>query len=242
MKSLVIGASAGLGRALAQRLAEAKHDLFLVASDARDLDAISRDLSHRYGVKVSYSPIDLTAPDPALLRERVFADLGGINNLFYVAGVSSMDTGAVPDELVRQTIAVNFESAVRLINVFLDDLARTTDANIVTISSVAAARGRRVNSIYGAAKRGVEAYSESLRHRLVGSPCRVQCYRAGYLQTHMIFGQQLLFPALEPSVAAQTIFNNIGTDAGLVYLPRWWFPIITVIRLLPWFVFKKLNI
>jgi NAD(P)-dependent dehydrogenase (short-subunit alcohol dehydrogenase family) len=124
----------------------------------------------------------------------------------------------------------------------LDDLAKNRGANIVGMSSVAAARGRRINSVYGAAKRGFEGYFEALRHRLADLPCRVQFYRLGYLRTRMTFGQKLLFPPLDPAEAARVIVGNLGRDMGLVYLPWWWRPIIAIIVRLPWPIYKRLNI
>jgi short-subunit dehydrogenase len=241
-RSLIVGASAGLGRALAEHLAVAGHDLFLIASDERDLAAMRDDLRIRHAAKVAILAMDLAAPEPACLRTEVLAQLGGIDNLFYVAGVSRMDADALADDVLNRLVAVNFTSGLRIINAFLADLSKNADANIVGMGSVAAARGRRMNSVYCAAKRGFEAYFEALRHRLAGLPCRVQFYRLGYLRTRMTFGQKLLLPALDPAVAAQVIAANLGKDTGLVYLPWWWRPVSAIIVRLPWPIFKRLNI
>jgi len=242
MKSLVIGASAGLGRSLAERLAGAGHDLFLVASDKRDLAAVAADLRLRFNVRVFSEAIDLLDPEPAVLRARVLEALGGIENLFYVAGQSVMDNGPRDDGEVKRLIAVNFTSGVRLVNAFLEDLARAPRGNLVGAGSCASERGRKRNSIYGAAKGGLDNYFAAMRHYLVSKPCKVQFYRLGYLATHMTFGQKLMLPALEPEAAASVIVANLGRDLGAVYLPKWWRPIMTIIRLMPWVVFKRLNI
>jgi short-subunit dehydrogenase len=242
MRSLIVGASAGLGRALAEHLAAAGHDLFLVASDQRDLVATGDDLRIRHGARLAVMSMDLTAPEPGRLRAEVMARLGGLDNLFYVAGTSLMDADVLRDDMLEDLIAVNFSSGVRVVNAFLGDLAKLPGANIVGIGSVSAARGRRLNSVYGAAKRGLEFYFEALRHRLTGMPCRVQFYRVGYLQTRMTFGQKLPFPALDPKRAALVITANLGKDAGLIYLPWWWRIIVGIVVLLPWPIFKRLNI
>jgi short-subunit dehydrogenase len=240
VRSLVIGASGGLGRALAERLAGAGHELFLVASDERDLAAQGADLALRFGVRVSHRAMDLAAPDPGALRLEVIARMGGVDHLFYVAGQSLRRAEPIEDALAQRLVAVNFGSAVRIVNAFFADM-ENRPGDIVGIGSVAAARGRRLNSLYGAAKRGLESYFEALRHRLVGRPCRVQFYRAGYLRTRMVFGQKLLFPALDPDAAAARIVANLGRDLGAVYLPWWWRPIMIVLRMLPWRVFKRLD-
>ena len=60
--AIVVGASAGLGRALAGELAAAGHDLVVVSSDARDLEALASDLRIRHGVRVVTAPSDLPPP------------------------------------------------------------------------------------------------------------------------------------------------------------------------------------
>ena len=239
--SVVIGASAGLGRALAERLAERGHSLFLVASDERDLAAAAADLRLRFRVPVTTLALDLGDCDPATLRAQSIASLGHINNLFYIAGYSTMDTGPREDEEVRRLVAINFTSAVRLVNVLLDDLIRSQHGNLVGVGSVAAIRGRKVNSIYGAAKCGLETYFAALRHYLAGKSCSVQFYRLGYLETQMTLGQNLAFPPLAPDAAAMVIVGNLGRDLGSVYLPPWWGLIAAVVRLTPWALFKRLE-
>ena len=79
MTALVVGASSGLGRALAGELARRRHDLLLVASDARDLEAVAADLNLRHGVAVRALALDLSAePDPAA---RIVAALHGMTPL-----------------------------------------------------------------------------------------------------------------------------------------------------------------
>jgi len=244
MRSLVIGATAGLGRSLTECLARNRHDLFLVSSDAGDLAPLAADLTSRYGVRAFYLACDLAAPDPAALHAEVKARLGGIENLFYIAGLSLRDRDSPPvtDETALRLVNVNLTSAVRLVNVFFAELAATPGANIVGIGSIAAVRGRSSNSIYGAAKRGLEGYFEALRHRLAGQNCRVQFYRAGYLKSDKTAGERRLLPPLEPDDAAAAIVANLGKDLGAVYLPRWWGAVAAILLLMPWAVFKRLGI
>ncbi len=242
MKSVVVGASAGLGRALAENLAEHGHELYLIASDEPDLQAIAADLRIRFGRPVAFRAIDLAEFDAAALAKDVQNAIGDPDNLLFIAGLSSpADRGPMQDELAARLMAVNFEAGVRLVNAFVPILADRPGGNIVGIGSVAAARGRRGNAVYGAAKRGLEFYFETQRHALARKPCRVQFYRAGYLKTQMTAGQKLLFPAADPADAAETIRRGLGRDIGMRYLPTWWWPICALLERLPWAIFKKLD-
>ncbi|MCX7310348.1 MAG: SDR family NAD(P)-dependent oxidoreductase [Alphaproteobacteria bacterium] len=179
MNTVIVGASAGLGRAIAERLAADGHALYLIASDAQDIEALVADLGIRFSIKVSGESLD-------------HLQAGG--------------------------------------------------GNLVGAGSVSSSRGRRTNSVYAAAKSGLETYFAAMRHYMAGSRCRVQFYRLGYIQTRMTFGQRLMFPALKPEQGADAIVKNLGRDLGAVYLPWWWWGITTIIRFLPWPIFKRLNI
>lgn len=243
MKSLVIGASAGLGRALATKLAEIGHDLHLVASDARDLVPLSRDLHLRFGGHATFSALDLNDFDVSRLHDKVMDTLGAPTSLFYIAGWSTPeDTGSMEDVIASRLVRVNMLAAIKIVNAFLPDLEYVETGNIVGIGSTAAARPRRHNSVYGAAKRGIEFYFGTLRHYLAFRPCSVQFYRVGYLDTRLTAGMRLLFPKCRPSVAAEKIVKGLGKDRGVVYLPWWWRWIMLVYRSLPGLIHNRLDV
>ncbi|MBF0143153.1 MAG: SDR family NAD(P)-dependent oxidoreductase [Magnetococcales bacterium] len=245
MSALIVGASAGLGRALAESLARGGHDLYLLASDDRDLEPLAQDLSLRYGIRIHYEAMDLMNTELVGLRERVLAALPDLDNLLLIAGYSdARAVGPLADADCLRLMTINFVAGVRLINLFLGHLMARQGGNIVGAGSVAAARGRSNNAVYAASKRGLEFYFETLRHFLAlsKSPCRVQWYRLGYMQTRMTFGQKLMFKSIAPEVAAAAITQNLGKDIPLRYLPRWWFIIMTIIRSLPWPIFRRLDI
>lgn len=242
MKAVVIGASAGLGRALAGCLAEAGHELVLVARDGRDLDAVARDLTLRFGGPVGWIEADLGNPDAAALRRDVLQRLGGIDALFLVAGLGDdTDCGPMADTALRRVIDVNYAGPVSLINAFLPDLTRAAPAHLVGVGSVAAIRGRSRNMVYGSAKRGLEFYFEALRHRLSDSGCRVQFYRAGFMDTTMLGNEPPGPLVVKPETVARAMVTRLNGPQGLTYLPRRWVLVALILRLLPWALFRKMK-
>lgn len=241
MKSIVVGASAGLGRALAEVLARRGHDLVLVASDSRDLSPLASDLAIRFGIEVFPCAARL-GTDTQRVSEFVLAAHTDFDNLFLIAGQSSLaDAGSVPDELCSSLAAANFNGPIELLNALLPAI-RQQEANLVVAGTVASIRARKRNSIYASAKAGLEFYAEALRHSLADTSATVCCYRLGYLATSMTFGQRLPFPALQPAAAAESIIGHLGRRTGIRYLPGWWGLIALVMKLIPWPVFKRLNI
>jgi NAD(P)-dependent dehydrogenase (short-subunit alcohol dehydrogenase family) len=104
-----------------------------------------------------------------------------------------------------------------------------------------AARGRTRNAAYAAAKRALDAYFESLRHALAGTGVVVQFYVLGYLDTHLAFAHDTPLPRAAPDACAERVFRRRAVDFGRAYYPAYWRPLTAVLRLLPWFVFRRLS-
>src|SRR5438552_11956083 len=90
MTYVIIGASAGVGRALAVRFASAGHDLILVSSDERDLHATTADLRIRYGVRACSIPADVSNDDSYLDQIASAAnEMGGMDGLLFPIGANA---------------------------------------------------------------------------------------------------------------------------------------------------------
>ena len=96
MKCLVIGASAGLGRAVTEELAARGHKLSIVSSDESDLASIAKDLKLRHSTKVSYLAMDLTQINIKSFLRFVEKSLGSPDAIFCIAGYSKMDLDKGP--------------------------------------------------------------------------------------------------------------------------------------------------
>lgn len=247
MRTVIVGASSGLGRALAEELARRGHALFLVSRFESDLAPLTEELARRNGIKTAFAPWDVAAGnDPTPLRDRAIESLGGIDNLIMMAGESrySMDNGPLPHDHLAALVAVNFTGTLAVINAFMPELVRAPRGSVVGAGSIAGWRGRRRNIVYGTCKRGLEFYFESLRHRLTTTSCTLQFYRLGYIRTRMTLnsGFKPPLPMADPNDLARTIADNLGRDLGTVTLPRWWIPILWTFRLIPWPLFRRLDL
>lgn len=239
----MVGASAGVGRALSKALAARGDALLLVASDARDLEAQAAHLRLVYGVHVETVAADANRPEECLDHIRLATDtFGAIDGIFFPIGMSRTDDrGTLTLDEARRLFDANLLIVVGVIGHFLPDLLISDRGNIVGFGSVAAIRGRRSNIVYAAAKRGLESYFESLRHLTARTGVRVQFYRLGYVATQQSFGHSLMFPPALPENVAEAIIRNLGSDRGLAYFPRYWAIIAHIVSALPWSVFKRLD-
>src|SRR5262249_20153151 len=119
--AVIIGASSGVGRALAEVLAERQTDLVVAATDRRDLEALAADLTLRWGVKVPPLALDLADPslDGAHICKQCVTLLGRIDALLLPAGYVSPQDGCLPSApLLEATVRINYTGPVALIAEF----------------------------------------------------------------------------------------------------------------------------
>ena len=241
MTSIVIGASAGLGRCLARALAARGESLVLVARDLADLEPEAAHLRTVHGVEVTVIGADGRAPQA--MAEQLVAALAEVPSIRYILlpiGASRTDDdGRLPASAAMDLTATNFLCVVAVIEALLAKVS--ADGAIVGFGSIAAARGRSGNVIYAAAKRALESYFESLRHRLAAKVIRVQFYRLGYLDTQQAYGKKLPFPKVSPDVVAADVVANLGADLGRRTRPAFWRLIVLAVNLVPWPLFKNLK-
>lgn len=113
---------------------------------------------------------------------------------------------------------------------------------ISCLSSVAGDRGRGSNYAYGAAKAGLSAYLSGLRNRLFAAGILVQTVKPGMVRTAMtaFLPPSPLFAEAEG--VGRRIVRAMERREDIVYAPSYWFFIMTVIRLLPEALFKRLKL
>jgi short-subunit dehydrogenase len=241
--ALIVGASSGIGAALAWRLAREGYTLALVARRADLLEGLAAEINGVVQPSSGAAPRatayahDVRAYDDApALFTRITADLGPLRLAVYAAGVMPAPAGdAWTFAQERATIEINALGAIRWLDLAADAFQRQGFGVLVGISSVAGDRGRRGNSVYQASKAALSTYLDSLRYRLRGSGVRVVTVKPGYVATAMTAGARLPKPLVTP---AEAVADRVARAAAhgrpsVVYIPGYWAPIMWVIRHLP---------
>ena len=243
MTCLVVGGSAGLGRALAERFARAGHAVVLVSSDDRDGHAVAADLSLRHGVQARSVSIELAAATLDIdTIEAALVGLPPLASLLLAAGANRTDDLPGQDAAALAAIhRVNYLAPCQLVDHFLPALRASGNGLIVGFGSIAAIRGRNRNIAYSAAKRALDSHFESLRHALAGSSVVAQFYVLGYLDTNLAFAQRTALPRAAPANCADRVYRDRGRDFGRAYHPGYWRLVGFVLRQLPWFVYRRMS-
>ena len=155
------------------------------------------------------------------------------------------DQAAAEDdaEQTRRDVDVNFTSVALWLQMAAKHLPRDKPRSIIVISSVAGERGRGSNYVYGAAKAGLSAFAEGLAHRLHGTNLLVLTVKPGFVDTpmtaHLPRGGLLW---AKPDQVARAIDRAACRKRSVVYAPRFWWPIMTIIRLLPRPIFFRTKL
>jgi short-subunit dehydrogenase len=238
---VVVGASAGLGRALAEALARRHRSLLLVASDERDLLPLAADLRLTRGVEARVVAHD--AADPAGLAAAIDAAIpqdDPVDALLFPIGTSDDDDdGTLLAEKAERLVRVNLLAVTSVVARLLPRMIPRGRGAIVGFGSVAAERGRGQNVVYAAAKRGLESVFESWRHRFEPHGLCVVLYTLGYVDTNLAFGRRLPFPKADPHRIAERVCDELGRARGKHFLPGGWRLLAFGVRALPWFLYRR---
>lgn len=242
-RAIIVGASSGIGAALARQLADEGYLVALLARRAELLEKLTNEINSKQGAtRALYYVHDVTDYEsvPALLRQ-VVADLGGIDSFIFNTGVSHMVGLKKYDfEKDRLTTEVNYMGALAWLNPVAEIFQSMQAGQIVGVSSVAGERGRVGNPSYNASKAALTCYLEALRNRLTRYGVNVLTVKPGPVETEMTAGMKmpLKIPAEQ---AASDIVKAMRKGKQEVYTHGLWRWIMLVIRNIPSFIFRKLT-
>lgn len=158
--ALITGASDGIGRAFATRLAEQRFDLILVARRETVLQELARDLGGRFGVQVQFFPMDLSEPGAvAELTSRTEGAPVGL--VVAAAGFGSIGPFLELEiETEINMIELNCRSVVELSHGFGQRLAAQRRGGIVLFGSLVGFQGAPLSATYAATKGFIQSFAE----------------------------------------------------------------------------------
>lgn len=200
----LVGASEGLGRALAARLSRAGAQLVLSARSAERL----RDLAGELPGRADVVPCDVTDADSVA---RAWDETGEIDGLVYLAGVY-WPQGATrwQPEQVMKMADVNFTGAIRVLGHVVPAFTARDRGHIVLTGSLSGFRGLPNSIGYAASKAGVMVLAEGMHADLRGTGVRVQLVNPGFIRTRLTDKNEFRMPQImEPEAAAREMFDHM---------------------------------
>jgi len=238
-KAIIIGATSGIGLALARVLAREGYALGLAGRRDEVLAELQRTLP---GAVVSRA-IDISQPEEAARRlELLIGDLGGLDLLIICSGIGEHNQ-ELAWEPERDTIAVNVAGFTAMATAGYRYFRQQGHGHLVGISSVGGLRGSRWALAYAASKAFVINYLEGLRilaHHQQLPRLYITDIRPGFVETPMTAGQQGMFWVAPVDKAAAQIYAAIRNKARSAYITRRWAFMAWVVRHLPARVLERM--
>jgi decaprenylphospho-beta-D-erythro-pentofuranosid-2-ulose 2-reductase len=244
-RGIIVGASDGIGAALARKLAKEGYTLALLARRKDNLKKLCNEINAGAGEPRALAyPHDVSnyTEVPDLLR-RIVADLGGLDVIVFMAGVN-YPPGLNNYNFVgdRKMIEINLIGAMAWLTPVAEMFHNARAGQIVGISSVAGDRGRVGNPGYNTSKAGLTTYLEALRNRLTRHGVNVLTVKPGFVQTEMVKAAQGGTPfIISPEKAVDDIYRAMRKRKQVIYTPFLWRYIMLVIQHVPSVIFRRLS-
>jgi hypothetical protein len=184
--ALVTGASAGLGRAIAQALAARGVNLLANARREDRLLELREELSAKYGVKVEPLVFDIGDPGRGESALKALGDLVSevsilVNNAGLGKGSGPMHEGSIADW--DRMIDTNIKGLLYMTRLILPHMVKRNAGHIVNIGSVGGRWTLPNAAVYCATKFAVRAITDGLRMDLMGTKIRVTNIEPGMVKT-----------------------------------------------------------
>lgn len=243
--ALVIGASSGIGEALARRLAAQGALVAMVARREGELKRIAGEINDLCGEERAFPfAHDVRNRDevPDLFAQ-VPKALGGLDLVIYAAGVMP-DVAFDEYDTAKDAkmVEVNLLGAMAWLNEAAKRFNRLGSGTLVGIGSIAGDRGRSGNPGYNTSKGALATYLEALRNRIARRGARVVTIKPGFVATPMTLDKEGLFWVIPAERAAEIILAKASQGAVTAYVPARWRIVSWVIRSIPSFFFRRLKI
>jgi short-subunit dehydrogenase len=242
-RAVILGATRGMGRALARKMAQRGDQLFLLGRDELQLERSARDLKIRGAREVAWGRCDLAHPEGfSDALEAARAALGDVDTVVVTAAAfgTQEELEQDPDAAAR-LLTLNLANTVAFCERARVLLMGRGGGTLCVFSSVAGDRGRKPVGIYGASKAGLSHYLEALDHRYRAQGLVTVCVKPGFVKTGMTAALDPPPFAGDPDQVAQVVLKAMDKGQPVVYAPGAWRLIMGVIRNAPRFVMRRVN-
>ena len=239
---LIIGAKSDIAKATAREYAKNGYNLYLAARNVNELEEFAQDIITRTQKEVHLLELDILDYEShqAFYDKLEEKPLGAISAVGYLGDQEKAQSDFTE---AHKIIDTNYTGVVSLFNIIANDFEKRKSGFIVGISSVAGDRGRKSNYIYGSAKAALTAYLSGLRNRLYDAQVTVLTVKPGFVATKMTEDMDLPEKlTAQPEEVASDIYKGQQKNKNVLYTKWIWKWVMMVIKMIPEWKFKGINI
>lgn len=242
MRTLITGASSGLGEGMARAFAARGHPLALCARRADRLDELAAELD----TTVVPLPLDVTDHDAVFRVFRQARDeLGGLDRVVVNAGLGKgAPIGTGRADVNVATVSTNLTAALVQCEAAMEVFRAAGAGHLVVVSSVAADRGLRgAQTAYAASKAGLSNLAEGIRADVAGTGIDVTTLAPGYIASEMTSRAEGRSPLLvDNETGVRAMVAAIDDRVAHAYVPGWpWAVLGPLLGVLPMPILRRLT-
>lgn len=231
----IVGASEGLGLALAKKMSEAGASLVLTARNEARLKEIAASLPN----KAEVLPLDITNLAAVKKSAKMLKNLDGfvfLAGAYWPMSAQEWDIGKV-----TKMVNVNLIGALHTLEVILPMFIEKNRGHLVFTGSLAGYRGLPAALGYGSSKAAIVNLSETLRYDLKETSIKVQLINPGFIKTRLTDKNKFKMPQImAPEDAAEKMFSNMNKNNFSSSFPAPFSWLFRVSRVLPDSIYFKL--
>lgn len=234
----ITGASQGIGRALATRLAGLGVKTACTARSEIDLDNLCSGNKNLISMPLDVG--DRTAADATF--RAVEKELGHLDLAILNAGIyQPLPGGIASTELFEEHIRVNYLGVVNTLMPILDSMTARGHGQVAIMGSVAGYRGLPQSAAYGPTKAALINLAESLRVELDGTGVDLRLINPGFVATRLTDKNTFKMPSvMPPEAAAKEILKGLSSSKFEIIFPWGFVRIMKLLRLLPYPLYLRI--
>lgn len=238
---VIFGGRSEIGIELATRLADGATVVLAARSADRLADEVAAvTAAGAAAVHVREFDADVLASHAPLV-ESIATDFGPIATAVVAFGILGDQARAEADPAHAAAIVhTDYTAQVSLLTVLAATMRTAGSGAMVVFSSVAGARPRRANYVYGSAKSGLDAFARGLTDALHGSGVRLLLVRPGFVIGRMTDGMSPAPLSSTPTQVADAVAGALTKGRTEIWVPRSLGVLVLALKLMPRAMWRRL--
>ena len=233
-KAIIIGASTGIGRALAKVLLDNNYKVGITGVEKNILNELNQISNINLNVKY----LDCKSQTSSEIINGLINWLDGLDLLVFSAGIGHLDEN-MGFEIENEANKLNVLAFTEIADKAYKYFESKKHGHFVAITSIAGLRGNRIAPAYHAAKSYQISYLEGLRQKAINSNLSVTItdIRPGFVDTGLVNKKHFWMATKEK--AAQQIFNIIAKKQNIGYVTKRWLIIALILKIIPNWIYNR---
>lgn len=238
-KAIIIGASSGIGKLVAQMLINEGWTVGLAARR----EELLMSMMHDHEEKVKIEKIDVTTDTATESLQHLIQNIGGMDLFFYASGIGKQNR-ELEESIELSTVRTNGLGFMRMIGEAYRYFATKGEGHIVAITSIAGTKGLGPAPAYSATKAMQATYLQALEQlaNQQGLNIRFTDIRPGFVDTDLLSGQHKYPMLMKPEPVAKAIMKAIRSKKHVCVIDTRWRLLTALWRRIPRWMWRRMKL